>query len=150
MEEIGKALLMYMRLKKSSGTHAQAQEIKSLIPRRILNGSNKMLDYLVSNHRYEHGEGIVNIFHIKDSIKFAFGSDSRTVETKITDLKKYGILRPYGETFQFTPLMDIAIESTNTNHSNNKPIIRRLSGDKGTALLDSLEREITTNKEDGL
>ena len=35
----------------------------------------------------------------------AFGSDGRTVNTKIPELKKYDIIREYGETFQFTPLM---------------------------------------------
>jgi hypothetical protein len=43
---------------------------------------------------------------LTDSIKFAFGSDGRTVNTKIPELKKYDIIREYGETFQFTPLME--------------------------------------------
>jgi hypothetical protein len=48
----------------------------------------------------------------------AFGSDGRTENTEIPELKKYAIIREYGvreyeETFQFTPLMeDIAGEHT--------------------------------------
>src|ERR1700730_6875770 len=80
--------------------------MESLVLKRILNGSEKMLKYLVGNHRYEPGKGIVNVHHLTDSIKFAFGSDGRTVNTKIPELKKYDIIREYGETFQFTPLMD--------------------------------------------
>ena len=104
--EADRAFLKYISVERLSNTHAHAQEMKSLFPKRILNGREKMLNYLVGNHRYEPGKGIVNVHHLTDSIKFAFGSDGRTVNTKIPELKKYDIIREYGETFQFTPLME--------------------------------------------
>ena len=104
--EADRAFLRYISVERLSNTHAHAQEMKSLVPKRILNGSEKMLNYLVGNHRYEPGKGIVKVHHLTDSIKFALGSDGRTVNTKIPELKKYDITREYGETFQFIPLME--------------------------------------------
>ena len=106
MEEANKAILRYISLEKISNTHTHTHSIESRIPKRILKGSDKMLDYLVANHRYEPGQGVVNIHHLTESIKFAFGSDARTIDKYIPDLKKYDIIREYGETFQFTPLME--------------------------------------------
>lgn len=106
MEEFGKAVLRYIRTEKVVSTHAHAQEMKSLVPNRILKGSDKMHDYLVGNYRYESGKGVVNVLHLKDSIKFVFGGDGRTVDKYIAELKKYDIIRPFGETFQFVPLVE--------------------------------------------
>src|SRR5205807_2557963 len=118
------AVHRYMRTERAIGTHAHAQEIESMIPSKICKGRDKMLDYLIANYRYEPGSGIVNVYHLKDAIRYVFGSDNRTVEKYIDELKKYDIIRPYGDTFQFTLLVleeiDAATNRTRLLTSKNK------------------------------
>ena len=127
MEELTNAVHRYMRTERAIGTHAYAQEIELRIPQKIRKGRDKMLGYLIANYQYEPGSGIVNVHHLKDAITYVFGSDERTVRKKIDELKKYEIIRPYGETFQFTPLVLEEIDgATIRNAAANKQKQREL------------------------
>jgi hypothetical protein len=106
MEELSKAISRHISLEKVSSTRTQAHRTRSRLPEKLQRKIDKMTNYLLSEHGYDYGDGLVTLQPLKEAVKFAWGEDDRTYEKYVKILTGHQVLQQVTEgRFRFLPLV---------------------------------------------